>query len=81
MPCKHGRSVRWQHARMLCVALTGWDVLDGDHIAWSARLGQGATVHLETANAALLEGAADSWEAALGEGASWRLVALLTPDA
>ena len=42
---------------------------------------QGATVHLETANAALLEGAADSWEAALGDDASWRLVALLTPDA
>ncbi|KAK9824993.1 hypothetical protein WJX81_006015 [Elliptochloris bilobata] len=41
----------------------------------------GSTVRLETANAALLEGAADSWEAALGEGASWRLVALLTPDA
>lgn len=38
-------------------------------------------VRLETANAALLEGAAESWEAALGEGASWRLVALLTPDA
>ena len=41
----------------------------------------GFSLHLETANAALLEGAADSWEAALGNGASWRLVALLTPDA
>lgn len=41
---------------------------------------QGSTVRLETANAALLEGAADSWEAALTEGAAWRLVALVTPE-
>ncbi len=37
-------------------------------------------MRLETANAALLEGAADSWEEVLGEGALWRLVELLEPD-
>lgn len=41
---------------------------------------QGRQVRLETANAALLEGAADSWEEALGEGSLWRLLELLVPD-
>ena len=41
---------------------------------------QGRQIRLETANAALLEGAADSWEEALGEGSLWRLVELLVPD-
>ena len=40
---------------------------------------QGSPVRLETANAALLEGAGETWADAFAQEASWKLVGVLSP--